>query len=362
MHKAWKIFLHSVMAESRVEKVARVNQLQTKILTIKQDIADAENKILALYKRKGDIILEWAECLEELYELGIYTKPVSTICQTIVGELQAMGLHLAIRNAYRVLPDKYKDAVKVNAASANDYSGLGPDPFDFSIPSTPLAPVQSAEEWASLSSDEKQQDTERAVDQWHRLEDLAREARKRADIKVKRCEAEGIPLAVTEQETSKPESTEKPDPAETDLSKAIDHLIQVFESVGEKVIEFPPANKQDARRYAKAVYDFASIFEPICDEKYSKSWPDWWKIQYDNIKHGKHAAATMNYSISHKGEKRPLTREQVGDRFEVAYQKLVDFEAAVPIVFELADYYRKWQEPRRADRKIRVAPKLSEKA
>lgn len=350
------------MVEGRAEKAARINQLQTKIMTIKQDIADAENRIVALYRRKGEIILEWAECLEELYELGIYTKPLSTICQTIVGELEAMGLHLAVRHAYRVLPDKYKDAVRMNAASANDSTDESLDVFDFSV-TTPLAPVQSAEEWAKLSNDEKQQDAEHAVEQWHRLEDLAREARKRADIKVKRCEAEGIPLAVTEQDaTSKPESTEKPDPAETDLSEAIGHLIQVFESVREKVIEFPPANKQDARRYAKAVYDFASIFEPICDEKYSKSWPDWWKIQYDNVRYGKHAAATMNYSISHKGEKRPLTREQVGDRFEVAYQKLVDFEAAVPIVFELADYYRKWQEPRRADRKIRVAPKLSEKA
>lgn len=359
MHKGLEFFCLFGMAESQAEKAARVNQLQTKIQNIKQDVADAEKKILALYRRKGDIILEWGECLEELYYLGIYTKPLSTICQTIVGELQAMGLHLAVRNAYRVLPDKYKDAVKAYAASSDDFDGL--DTIDSPPSMAPLAPVHSIEEWNRLSADEKQQDTEQAVDQWHRLEDLAREARKRADIKVKRCEAEGIPLVVT-QHATKPESTEKPNPAETDLSEAIGHMIKVFEGVREKVVEFPPANKQDARKYAKAVYNFASIFEPICDEKYSKSWPDWWKIQYDNVKHGKHAAATMNYSISHKGAKRPLTREQVGDRFEVAYQKLADFEAAVPIVFELAAYYRKWQEPRRADRKIRVAPKLSEKA
>ena len=191
----------------------------------------------------------------------------------------------------------------------------------------------------------------------------------------KHAESRGIVLPKDQMPDTM--GTQKDDPRVTVMSKALHKMqerMQIFtnsiEELEKKVKEFPPEYDKGVQEEIASVIDifcdqiidpFNSFLQPLKDEKWSQSWPKWWKTQILNIDHGKHAA-TMSSGISHSGQRRGLTREQVGDRAIKSYEEAIKFSRAVQLFLHLNEYHAKFIEPRILDRKIKMSDKLSNSA
>lgn len=159
-------------------------------------------------------------------------------------------------------------------------------------------------------------------------------------------------------------SVERPgQPKITELYNAIEKLIDKLGQVKKNFYEFSSdISEREAAEYAQGIDTLTQFFDPFADLKWSKTWSDWFGIEIQRVNQGKHAAAVKAFTMTHKGAKRPLTREQVGDKSVkvVEYaKKIVDH---LPWAISLGLFYRKHMEPRIADRKARLGPILSEKA
>ena len=184
-------------------------------------------------------------------------------------------------------------------------------------------------------------------------------------------------IALMGQELEKHESTDKPVERVTPFYTAIDDsihslnkLVNTLEQLKEKVRQFPPTEDDEAQLYATGYSMFMTelvdgineFIKPIKDEKWTQSWPEWFKTALLEVNHGKHAAAKMSAALSYKGVLRPLTREQVGDLRDRVFEQALEFVQMVAMFDLMTDYHNKHIRPRILDRKIRLSPKLSDNA
>lgn len=91
---------------------------------------------------------------------------------------------------------------------------------------------------------------------------------------------------------------DRPVPHGSFMFDAITRKIARWQSIQERVFEFPPEILTKDREYAEAL-DIADVWmDPILDLKYSKCLPDWLKAESYRDVYGKHAAGVMSYSVT----------------------------------------------------------------
>jgi len=237
------------------------------------------------------------------------------------------------------------------------------------------------EQWDKLDRDEKR-DAVELIKKDRMLAEKAQQIQENYDREFReKCAKDGIPVLPDENSfagsdgiyhdtyngpgnttgENKTISTEKPDPKKTKLYHAIIEHADAWKAVADKIYEFPPLEEDDMM-LAQAINTATELLDPYSDEKWRKDWLQWFKIQLDNVYHGKHAAAVMNYTISHKGQKRSLTREQVGDKYEETFKMAKKVLENMPVYSAMFKHFTKSQEPRRSHRSIDLSDILSEKS
>jgi hypothetical protein len=115
---------------------------------------------------------------------------------------------------------------------------------------------------------------------------------------------------------------------------------------------------QDLRAY---INDVRKIIAPWKDLKYATSMHNWFHTLLKFLMHGKHAGGVMTSIPSAKhfrtkpdgsieAEKRPLTREQVGDRVPYVEDTLEDYADSKVFMSEIKAYFRGTKDWDRDDR------------
>lgn len=97
------------------QKEARISYLQNRIEQITKQLEDPASPIHEIYSNespKRDMILKWAQYVEELHELGVYKEPLTSISSHITKEMRRMGLSQGVEYVRKILPVKYKDESK----------------------------------------------------------------------------------------------------------------------------------------------------------------------------------------------------------------------------------------------------------
>ena len=126
-----------------------------------------------------------------------------------------------------------------------------------------------------------------------------------------------------------------------------------------KKVELSP---EDAERYAEIAKLWYEVVEHAADVKHTKTMQGWLKTIRTYEDFGKHAAAVKEGITTISGVKRPLTREQVGDKApEIldAAMRILDMEHLLAVI---AEYHHRYVEPRIAEPKVALHDTLSEKA
>jgi hypothetical protein len=91
---------------------------------------------------------------------------------------------------------------------------------------------------------------------------------------------------------------DRPVPHGSLMFDAITRKIARWQSVQQRVFEFPPEILEKDEEYSDAL-DVADVWmDPILDLKYSKCLPDWLKAESYRDVYGKHAAGVMSYSVT----------------------------------------------------------------
>lgn len=160
-----------------------------------------------------------------------------------------------------------------------------------------------------------------------------------------------------------PVRTPKPDARPNTLSDAWKMAANACERMALFTEKYPPNIGESEAALAHAVVDFFEVIAPTPDLKWSKCLPDWYQIELDNVIHGKHAAGAINATITLDGKRRKITREQVGERYDVIFEHALAFVNSIPLLKMSIQHYRQeYTDPFIAMRKVTVSPKLSEQA
>lgn len=368
------------------DRIKMLDKRESKIL---DDIKNLDFNLRSTQNKIQDIFLDWALVIEEQHILGSYVKPVNTICSRIIQILKENSLDELTKYTYS-LPDKYKQMKYQHAGLYGSAHRNTPFKFADSIVQDELdnyRELEKEEYVKAMLTDERKYSV--YLPSNIPIEGLTKEEiRKKYDIiketksrlRDEQNQLEDIikenNIALVGEELEKHESTEKPEAKVTVFYTAIDdsvqsltRLVNTLEQLKEKVKQFPP-EEEDAPKYAKAYGDFMTelvdgineFIKPIKDEKWTQSWPEWFKTALLEVYHGKHAAAKMSAALSFKGVFRPLTREQVGDTKERVFEQALDYVKNVAMYDLLTDYHNKYIRPRILDRKLRLSPKLSDNA
>lgn len=193
----------------------------------------------------------------------------------------------------------------------------------------------------ALTPSQLQTEAEQLYKDLDQLADEKFRKKERFEELVKRAKEEKIALTIPVPKD--PNSTPKPDSRITKMTKAFEFGGNLFKHLKEKSETYPSALEEE-EYHAQSVYQLLSIFAPMADEKWSNDYVSpsgWLQIEKYNEIHGKHAAAVKFGIETAKGEYRPLTREQVGDKFEEIVDKTTELYNAIPGVLGIHDWYNK---------------------
>lgn len=335
------------------EQTAEASYLQAKIEETYQDLAEHVNES-AKYKKEKVKSLEGY--YRKLITGGELKINISDIAKTIIKGLNEHGIPEGdisqawiYKNVSEDCHEEYNEQIRSQLKGVeligND-STSGMQSYKFT-PINELTPSQVQDEVEQLDTD------------LDRVNEEKRRKQERFNELVDKAKREKIALTIPVK--ADPKSTPKPESAETALSDELQLLSEDILAVREKVIEFPPDTAQ-ATEWAKGMKDFRQILKGFIDEKYSKSIPEWFRVQITNQISGKHAAGVKHATMLPGGIKRNLTREQVGDNAEfildAAWKALNSFDALAGLI----SWHRQFVEVNVAQRKVDLSPDLSDKA
>jgi hypothetical protein len=145
--------------------------------------------------------------------------------------------------------------------------------------------------------------TSRLADKIQLLEKAAKKARARAALEHIALHHDDNASFADQINDSKEQdrkhvTIDRPVPHGSLMFDAITRKIARWQSVQERVFEFPPEILSKDQQYADAL-DAADVWmDPILDLKYSKCLPDWLKAESYRDIYGKHAAGVMSYSVT----------------------------------------------------------------
>ncbi len=339
-------------SSSTVEQSAETSYLQSKIKETYQDLAEHVNESAKYKKEKVKTLEGYYRKLITISELRV---PLSHVARLIIKGCEEHGI-----DAVNMHPDTVYDNISPECKEEREEnvkttlgkyivkdSEIRIDNYKFAMPVHELAPGQLQDETEYL---DKELDA---------INEAKRRVQERLSADVERAKREKIALTIPVKPDSK--STPKPESMETALSDELYLLSEDILAVREKVIEFPP-DVETARLWASGMKDFRQILKGFIDEKYSKSIPEWFRVQITNIQSGKHAAAVKHATMLPGGIKRNLTREQVGDNAEfildAAWKTLNSFDALAGLI----SWHSRFMEQPVAQRKYNLSPDLSDKA
>lgn len=119
---------------------------------------------------------------------------------------------------------------------------------------------------------------------------------------------------------------------------------------------------EDAKAYSEATKIWLEILNSSSDLKNTKDTKQWIETMKIYEDFGKHAAAVKAGVVTINGVKRPLTREQVGDKVQEVFDAAIKILDMDHLLKTLSEYRQKYVEPRVAQRKVDLHSKLSERA
>lgn len=315
-----------------------------------EDAATRGHEILMreIYTPKQDRIKKFADTLAERIDLKDPMLDISDkkqISAYIKGKYRELGVpESVVNNINDYLPEEYKRQYVKDEQDNGD--GTFTEIRDSGSDIKKLDNLRLQEEDEKLAEEEK--------------ELRAKLARVRDVKAIVQEEASERHLSLPSMR-SEVISTPKPDQADTEFSNVLIDISNTFMEVARKVIEFPPS-PEDAERYAKAGRVYLSILKPLTDLKYTKDYRGWLETIKTFEEYGKHAAAVKNAIQTPAGTKRPLTREQVGDKAFEVLEGAIELYNVDPLLVALAEHHRRYKEPHIAERKVNLHDTLSERA
>lgn len=323
---------------------------------IEEDFAEFITNLDRIYTAKKDLILNWALHLEALHNLGHYKAPVTTICYYICNRLQARGFEHADSWVRKVLPQKYKDQLQAQRALKPN-GGINPAGAQQEVKKEEEEEQQEQEQKQKQEQYDSAGDNDNAglyvedtqgqysnINNYNnnnnntnnnnkpvelmtddelrtfvedKIQQIKEHKRQHTILKQQTellqtvCKNRGIAILDLEEKNI----IKTPcNPGPSASYQAMCNLAEVVDKLCDKIYKFKPVEGDDilSREITKLVF----ILKPYADEKWAKSLQGWFKVQIDHLTYGKHAASSINYSTTLDGEKRMLTREQIGDKLD----------------------------------------------
>jgi hypothetical protein len=231
-----------------------------------------------------------AEILEREYILLQQDWLIPTICNDISRLYMQQNIPIW-QSIDRYIPSKYKsDGLEYSSSR----SGTGVPDF-----------IEQDENriLQNLSKRVNEIDRDRLADKIEIAERFAKKARARAALEHIALHHNDNSSLVDQIHDSREDdrdrvTIDRPIPHGSLMFDAISRKIIRWQSVQQRVFEFPPEILEKDEEYADAL-DSADVWmDPILDLKYSKCLPDWLKAESYRDVYGKHAAGVMSYSVT----------------------------------------------------------------
>jgi len=341
----------------------------TKIDEVKRDLVNHQKSYSLWSLKKGEMWNQWGELLEGLnIEIG---KPINKIATQMIEEAEDMGILSGARDyIYKIIKEEWKDdEYKKNRKHHVENSTYPEADQNF----TRLETEEQVEQVKKQLEEAKQmlrkvKGKEKYLTEIkHISKEIIRGARKTPKI--------------TQEET--PENLQKEGEMFKKLGEMSHKCIEwqlMFDDIQKEVKIYPP-NEQDDIAYAQGIERFTkyvdnlfSFFKPLKDRKWTCGILKWFKIQQDNIDHGKHAAGKKAAVIILDGYGKPIpdkkgkpihrfmTRERVGDNEKPTFELATKLIESITGMKDMETWLSKYQEGQRAARKYYKAPDFSEAA
>lgn len=331
------------------EKLAVLREYERQHINDIADAAQRGTEILMreIYTPKQDRIKKFADTIAEridLHDPMLDIQEKKHISAYIKQKYRELGVpETVINHINDYLPDEYKNkALAREIEITANGTEIGAD----------LPEVKKLDNLRLQTEDEKLAEEEKEL--------KAKLARVRDVRTIIQEEASERHLSLPSMRESVV-STPKPKQRDTEFSAVLIDIANTLTEISRKVIEFPPS-EEDAHRFAVAGRTYLTILKPSRDLKYTKDYRGWLETIKTFEEYGKHASATKNAIITPSGDRRPLTREQVGDKALEVLEGAIAMYNTDPLLVALADWHKTYVEPFVGQRKINLHGKLSERA
>ena len=341
----------------------------TKIDEVKRDLVNHQKTHALWNLKKKDLINRWEELLSELYkQLG---KSPDGIGSQMLEEAEEMDILEGSESwFYKIIKDEHKN---------KDFQSRARHKLDLS--SYP----EADQNFTRLNTEEQVEQVQKQLEDAKQLLRKVK-GKEKYLTEIKHISKETIRGAkkqpkITQEET--PETLQKEGKMYQKLGEIAEKCLEwhgIFEDIKEEVKIYPPNDKDDIayangiERFTQYVDTLFGFFKPLKDRKWTCGVLKWFKIQQDNIDHGKHAAgkkasviivdAKGNPILDKKGNPitRFMTRERVGDNERPTYELATNLIESITGMRQMEDWLSKYQEGQRAARKYYKAPDFSEAA
>ena len=341
--------------------------------TVERDLRTRESSIIQELRtirrieednqqRRKSLVIEWADILERQIEAGIITLKKNEIADRMAKTIKTHGGNSSeIRYMYDCLPYDYKTSQSVKALNSDD-----PRTNKYVSESSKALRDEYFKAWEFIES----------FDTMHLTDYDQQESFFKAD-KVKeqqRQKCEDRHLEIIEPSSADHSweddlsdqfaerySVNKPDPyvGENPDVDALDRFIKQLQTWRQKLIDYP-ASVEDKIRLAKAIDVLSALWDPNTDDKWRRSWRQWFKILKNRVDYSLHGAMSMSkLETSVKQCFRGVTREQIDAKMIVGFKYFGDFLDRMPGLEVIMDHYEKYQQPHLGELTTRMHDKMS---
>jgi hypothetical protein len=326
--------------------------LKNKLNALTDDFIEGYN---VWEKSKAELIIQMADTLEKLHELGEYTDDLNTISTYIRRVLAERGVsEHQLDHVSRVLPSKYKNPDLVTNKATN----VAQHEKEL------LAPInvyQHQKTLETMSTTEFQEQCLREEEEERHVRNIIKarkENREFVSIKLKRP----LPRYKKVSAEVPPEHLQGPSSLYEQIKALSQEYLEIhryLEDIAKSIYEFKP-EKELSDRLAHNIHLFRngfmkahkSLFVPYSDKKWSGDWLKWMDIHLTRLWHGKNCAGTKHaletgefaLKLGKDGKEftfaldRGITREQVGDKEEDLFNMAKDAILSHGVCQELHDW------------------------
>lgn len=343
------------------------------------------------------LILEWVAALDEKFRIYQNENMVYLICNTIIRNLKIRSApRWLINYAYEVIPPKYKASSDKSPVRFAEHSAesIEEDSTYRDIVIDLLIKLQETNLYALSVKDNQLY--------FETLERLTKHSKEFCDNhKIAILPEDGqhgfdsIPDRYSETIR-----IQKPEPLETGLSALIQRYIdeikldleegnkhlKTVEGWKLKTIAYPPVKIDEqgnrvedtdfvescskgfeqmiqmARDLRDGIRIASLFFAPTLDDKWRRTWVGWSEIVKKRYEHGKHGASSLTGDVDADGNRRRITREQIGDKTPLAIKFFQDAVMAIGIIRDNHRWYKNFKQMYTSKLSNDLHAKLSERS